>query len=500
VKRSKNLPVGIEKRVFLFSWLLSLSNCNKFIKNIRKSIVYLKKFLLLGFIKKQPIMKTIKYFLISLMVFATILSQTVAQLEVNYNVTPEEMVEAFIGPGVSYSNVQFIGANIARGQFSNGNTTNIGVDHGIALTSGMVEYIIGPNMSYSKGFNNGLPGDPWLTICLGNSTYDASVLEFDFVPASDTAWCRYVFGSEEYSEWVGSAFNDIFGFFVNGPKPEGGNYGDENIALVPGTILPVAINSVNNGYAIPGTPTSGPGTNSEYFIDNLNGLTIEYDGFTVPLEAKVAVIPGETYHFKLAIADASDGIFDSGVLLEGESFKSQGTADFLTFGFLAALNPGLPEDLVGLIENDIVKIEIPYGTDLTGLIASFETPGGVIVTMNGEAQQSGITPNDFSQTLNYHLSGRNEKYWQVIVDLTTGMVSRELKNVSIFPNPAVGKFELQNINSIDINVYSLIGTKVIGSVAGKHGNTLLIDNLLPGIYFIELKKDGLTETRKVVVN
>ncbi len=444
-------------------------------------------------------MKALKFIVISAAVFATMLSQSTAQLEVTYNVTPEEMVEAFIGPGINYSNVLFTGALISRGVFSNGNNTNIGVDQGIALTSGRIELIVGPNNSSSAGYNNGEPGDPWLTICLGNSTYDASVLEFDFIPAADTAWCRYVFGSEEYNEWVGSSFNDIFGFFVNGPKPDGGNYGNENIALVPGTNISVKINSINNGYSPGGVVPAGPCMNCEYFIDNTGGQTIQYDGFTVALEAKIAVIPGETYHFKLAVADAGDGIYDSGVLLDGGGFKSQGTADFLSFGFPTALNPGLSEDIFGQIENDIVSLIFPDGTDLTGLIASFETPGGVVVTMNGELQQTEITPNDFTQPLTYNLAGRNDKNWQVVVDLIIGIAKRELSNVSIYPNPAEGKFNLENVSSVDVTVYSLIGTKVKGSFAVEHGNTLLVDNLLPGIYFVELKRDGVTETRKVMV-
>ena len=445
--------------------------------------------------KKEHNKARLMLFIISLIAF-----QSFGQLQVDTTVTTEEMVQAFIGPGVIFSNAQYTGAQVARGLFSNGNSTNLGLNQGIALTSGKIELIIGPNTSSSIGFNNGTQGDDLLMICLGGPTYDASVLEFDFNPASDTAWCLYVFGSEEYSEWVGSSFNDIFGFFVNGPKPDGGNYVNENIALVPGTELPVAINNVNMGYAPPGVPPPGPGVNGECFVDNTGGLTIEYDGFTVPLEAKVAVIPGETYHFKLAIADAGDGIYDSGVLLESGSFKSQGSADFLSFGFLVTLNPGLPEDIFGVIENDMVMVELPYGTDLTGLIASFETPGGVVVDLDGEIQQSGITPNDFTQPLNYHLSGRNEKGWQIVVDLTTGIEDSELSNVLIYPNPAVGSFELDNIGDVDIVIYSLIGTKVKSSVAGEHGNTLLIDNLLPGIYFVELRKDGITETRKVIVN
>jgi hypothetical protein len=433
-------------------------------------------------------MKAIKYFFISLVVFTATYFQSQAQLQVNGNLTPEEMVQFFVGAGINYSNVLYTGADTARGIFTNGGTTNLGVDHGLALTSGTIQNIPGPdNNSGASGFNT-TPGDSLLSALVGTVTYDACILEFDFVPAADTAWCDFVFGSEEYPEWVGSTFNDIFGFFVSGPNPEGGNYEFKNIALVPGTDLPVAINNVN-GFYYP-----------EYYVDNTGGLTIQLDGFTTVLTAKCAVVPGATYHFKLAISDTGDGIMDSGVLLEAESFESQGAAEFMSFSFLSELNPQLPEDVMGEISGNNVYLTVPDGTDLTSLVASFDTPGGVIVAVGSEIQQSGITPNNFTEQVNYHLDGVNIKDWIVKVDFLSGVQDHSFDNVIVYPNPSVGRFELKNINDVDIHIYSLIGTVVKESLAIEHGQTLSVDNLLPGIYFVELKKNGRTETRKVVVN
>jgi hypothetical protein len=172
----------------------------------------------------------------------------------------------------------------------------------------------------------------------------------------------------------------------------------------------------------------------------------------------------------------------------------------MSFSFLSEFNPGLTEDVYGEINENSVNLTVPDGTDLTNLIASFDTPGGVIVKVGDQLQQSGVTPNNFTESINYNLDGVNVKDWVVKVDFLSKIQNHYFKNVSIYPNPAVGKFELNNIGDVDIVIYSLIGTKVKGSVAGEHGNALLIDNLLPGIYFVELKKDGKTETRKVVVN
>ncbi|MCD6367152.1 MAG: choice-of-anchor L domain-containing protein, partial [Bacteroidales bacterium] len=92
-------------------------------------------------------------------------------------------------------------------------------------------------------------------------------------------------------------------------------------ALVPGTTTPVSINNINNGNNY---PTTGPCTNCAYYVDNYNGMTFEYDGYTTVLTAMALVVPCETYHIKLAVADAVDHILDSGVLLEAGSFSSGG--------------------------------------------------------------------------------------------------------------------------------------------------------------------------------
>jgi gliding motility-associated-like protein len=137
-----------------------------------------------------------------------------------------------------------------------------------------------------------------------------------------------VFGSDEYNEFVCSSFNDVFGFFLSGPGISGPYSNNAiNIAIVPNTTLPVAINTVNIGQ--PGSAGSAGGcpvgglNNSLYFVNNPEGsLSIQFDGFTTVLTAKSAVQCSQTYHIKIAIADVFDGAFDSGVFLEANSFTS----------------------------------------------------------------------------------------------------------------------------------------------------------------------------------
>ena len=60
-------------------------------------------------------------------------------------VTPEELVATIVGESMQFSNVQYTGAEQASGIFTNGSTTNLGIESGIFLTSGAGNIIPGPN-------------------------------------------------------------------------------------------------------------------------------------------------------------------------------------------------------------------------------------------------------------------------------------------------------------------------------------------------------------------
>ena len=243
-----------------------------------------------------------------------------AQLVVQPNLTADEMVEILVGNGVETSNAVLNCPQDASGSFD-GTASNIGVDEGIILGSGPINLAVGPNDSPGEGEDNLGPGDPDLDeLIIPFTSQNACILEFDFVPLSSTLTFNYVFASEEYPEYVCSQFNDVFAFFIDGagfPAPI-------NLAIIPGTSLPVAINSVNPGVV----GTSGTAANctsldhADLYVDNFGGLSVQYDGFTTTLTATTNVIPCDTYHLKIAIADAGDGALDSGVFLQANTFST----------------------------------------------------------------------------------------------------------------------------------------------------------------------------------
>ena len=232
--------------------------------------------------------------------------------------SPQQLVtNVLIGGGIQVSNVVYTGSYAARGYFdATGSSFDTIMHTGIAMTNGSIINMGGPNNSSAITTNQNLPGDSDLSAMISPCiTYDASVLEFDFIPQSDSIQLRYVFGSEEYPEYVFSNFIDVFGFFLTGPDPSGGNYLHHNIALIPGTITPVSINTVNASI------------NSNYYISNGSGSTpnneaLQFDGYTKGIKAYAHVVPYSSYHIKLAVADAGDHVVDSGIFLQAGSFSS----------------------------------------------------------------------------------------------------------------------------------------------------------------------------------
>ena len=309
------------------------------------------------------------------------------QLQVDNTQTPLELLQnVLLGEGVTVTNVTYNGVpgdvvDEQAGSFT-GALGSIGLESGIMLATGNVNVALGPNDEggSTEGGGNFAVGDPDLEILAGVTTNDASILEFDFVPVGDSITFRYVFASEEYNEYVCGTVNDVFGFFLSGPGITGPFSGNAaNLALVPGSVIPVSINTVNNG------TVGGFGQevncssldpnwtgNNIYYLDNGTSIEVQFDGQTVVLTARAEVVCGETYHIKMAIADGGDTAFDSAVFLEAGSF--------LSTPFIPTLTPG--PGIVGT--NTILESCYPVTLDFLQQGAGEDT-SVVYITVGGTA-------------------------------------------------------------------------------------------------------------------
>lgn len=233
-----------------------------------------------------------------------------AQLTVTTNSVAASLAQTIGGNGVSVSNATLNCDSLGAGDFSY-TGTNLGMSSGIVLTTGYASDAANAGTFFCSQNTGNTFSDPQLTAIDPSATNDACILEFDFVPICNSISITFVFGSEEYPTFVGS-FNDAFGIFLSGPNPGGGTYNSMNIGVLPnGT--PVSINNVNAG------------SNSGYFVDNYTNPNndVAYDGYTVPVTSVTQVAPCSTYHMKIAIADALDQAYDSGVFIGNNAISCQ---------------------------------------------------------------------------------------------------------------------------------------------------------------------------------
>ena len=249
-----------------------------------------------------------------------------------------------LSSGVQASNFSFEGHPKQIAYFDASNS-NIGLSGGIVLSTGDVS-VLAPSFSGTPASVTQIPpiSDPDLLDVANSvpgmigqsfsvsSINDVAVIEFDFVPSSDTVSFNYVFGSQEYFGFENSSFNDVFGFFISGPgisgpysSPAAFPDGSINVAVFEsqesnseGVELPITVSSICS--------TASVQYNSQLFVNNQSFSTVAViDGFTVSMKAELVVQCGETYHIRLAIADGIDNSLSSFVFLEEKSFSSTQT-------------------------------------------------------------------------------------------------------------------------------------------------------------------------------
>ena len=344
---------------------------------------------------------------------ALLLNHTLqAQVTVDNTYTVQQLIEDFlIGEGVEVDNITINGqpastVNTQAGIYD-GSSNVISFPQGLVMATGnAVDVVTG---SFGGGMTNPVYDDPDLVAISGQSINDAIIIEFDFLATSDSIKFNYVFASLEYPSYTCSNYNDAFGFFLSGPDISGPYTNDAiNIALIPGTDIPVAINTINSGSAS-GTynPANCENANpnwvedSQYFVSNSSTPSndVQFPGLTTTLTALADVQCGEWYHIKLAIGDAFDGALDSGVFLEAGSFAAFGDV-FVnvvpTIGGNAVSNPAYDSVLVAGCSEAYIELTRPTGLTIDSVWVEF---GGTAI------QQIGDEPIDGAD---YALTAEND--------------------------------------------------------------------------------------------
>jgi gliding motility-associated-like protein len=349
--------------------------------------------------------------------------------------TPANLISnVFLGEGVEVTSIIHNGDTDAVGYFSNG-SSEIGMERGIIMSTGQAITAMEPNNDPgTSGSTSGMTvTDADLQAATNvDDLFDIVKYTISFIPVSDTLRFRYSFASEEYPEFTCSEFNDVFGFFITGPNPQGADYVGTNIALVPGTAQTVTINNVHNGN--PTDPSCQP-INSQYYNDNFGSLTMTYDAYLDVFVAEALVVPCEEYTIKLAIGDGSDPDWDSAVFLEAKSF---GTGTLKATTETISIDGGVAE---GCVQGELV-FDLPnaplqdYTIDYTIINSGF--PDIAIPGFDYLSLPPNLTilagETRFSFPIMAYEDGIDEGVEYIYIDYQKNVCSRDTIRIPVYDN------------------------------------------------------------------
>lgn len=231
---------------------------------------------------------------------------TGAELNYNTSATAVQMAQSIFGSGTTVVSATYSGDSRSKAIYSAGTSRAPGVvpsDTGVILSTGRaVDFTQSsgdPNRSTStstdtSGLNN------VLNAVAGANTFDAAILDVDFVPTGNVMTMQFVFSSEEYPEFATSQYNDTVGIWINGT----------NVPVSFGSGK-VSVSNVNGA------------TNGNLYTSNTGDLfNTEMDGFTLKLSVTIPVNPGVVNSIRIGIADVADARYDSNLLIGAQSLQT----------------------------------------------------------------------------------------------------------------------------------------------------------------------------------
>lgn len=234
------------------------------------------------------------------------------ELTINTGATALQMADVIFGDGVQVVSATFSGDAASKGIYTGAQTTIPGIvpgDTGVILSTGrVVDFTNSSGTTNTNTATNtstdtagGINGDAQLNQVAGVNTFDGAILNATFIPDGDFLTMQFVFASEEYPEYVNQGVNDAFGVWVNG------------------SFVPVSITVAGNV----SIDTVHQGANQNlYHTNTADQFNTEMDGFTYVLSFKAPVISGQTNTIKIGIADGGDSIYDSNLLISGNSIQT----------------------------------------------------------------------------------------------------------------------------------------------------------------------------------
>lgn len=332
---------------------------------------------------------------------------------------------------------------------------NFPFSEGVVLANGDVTAAAGPNSNNGTGSgSDGWPGDVDLENATGIQSFNASTIEFDFVPVVDQISFNFLMASNEYDQGTFEcSFSDAFAFLLTDAQ---GN--TTNLAVLPGTTTPILVTNIHP------ENDSCSAVNEQFFggYIPLNEPPIGYNGRTIPFTAQAAVNIGESYHIKIVIADDNDPSFDSAVFLQADSFDIGELCNDIGVINVKAFNDNNANGELDMGETDFVN----------GVFTYEKNNDGVINTVNTSIGNFSIVSTDENDTYSISFNVYDE-YSNCYVETTTTFDAVSVQN---------GDVEIVNFPITEDQTCEDIAVYLVNPLASPrpgflHENYILLENL-----------------------
>ena len=429
-------------------------------------------------------MKSLKIYLYFTLLFFYCAKLKAQNIVVDDTYSAQQLIENVLvnSPCANATNFTVSGDNFSNGAQSYGyfsySGSNFPFSNGIVLSTSRASRTAGPNDNLIDEGSTSWLGDSDLEQALGvNGTLNATALEFDFTPITNTVSFNYLFASEEYQGTAPCRYSDGFAFLL---KVAGSTDQYENLAIIPGTTTPVKVTSVHPFIS----GNNGCEAENEAYFGSYNDSThpINFNGQTVVMTAQANVIPGVTYHIKLVIADEENIRYDSAIFLEGNSFnvgadigpdRLLATQNPICFGETYTLNATIPGTNTYQWFKDGVAIPAATNTSYTlatsGTYSVEITLNGTTCIATGEAVIEFSPPILTNNIATYQCDDNGDGITYYNLTVLNNLLSNSTQNTVVYYESLVNAQNQSNPITNTTSYQNLTTTKLYARVTNEFG-------------------------------
>jgi hypothetical protein len=197
--------------------------------------------------------------------------------------------------------------------------------------------------------------------------------------------------------------------------------------------------------------------------------------------------------------NAATGIYSFGYTVTAEDGLSNTVytirltvADIRVTSFVILPQGNLTNSISGIIAGNTITLDVPFGTEVSGLIPTIGLSAGVSIS-----PAAGVAPNyvllDDGVTYSaiYTLTGADGSQTlfniKIVVSAPSSVLNALQSTWNIYPNPTKENITIENARGKTLEISNLIGVKIGEFTLTQDIQTLNVSGFPSGLYFAKLK-------------